>query len=461
MAISPWAGVPYNPNVAADDVQASMGIPSTATPSSIWAAPPDAGISAPAMPVVQKPKMDLHANLPPVFAPTPKPNPQDEITGHLQGQLENDYKKDADPWGSPDNHPGFLGKLVHGLSVATGGNTRRGWEEQGIAKQLNDVVGDEATNKYKGAETAKDIEETSEMPQKATDAHNLSGATTRHTNDEANALEHPTPKLEIHDTEDGPMVFNPSSGVGQHLTVDGQPIGPKITLKESQPIMGADGKPHTYMIDDKGNKKVDLGVHYERPVTTNINNGEKNLWSVPQPDGTRKAVSIRAGDVIPQGALSLSGQNSETVNSDKKGQAAEEAARNMDDELGLMKQFAAQPSPTNDAAMLMHYIGATKPESMGKIRLNENEIRLFGGTRNSLGDAEALLTKVSNGQSLTPKQRQDMINTMTAITQATHRGPSQGVNASSSPNAPQPGTIEGGYKFKGGDPAKQENWVKQ
>ena len=32
--------------------------------------------------------------------------------------------------------------------------------------------------------------------------------------------------------------------------------------------------------------------------------------------------------------------------------------------------------------------------------------------------------------------------------------------AEPAPTGPQAGTIEGGYKFKGGDPAKKENWEK-
>ena len=44
-------------------------------------------------------------------------------------------------------------------------------------------------------------------------------------------------------------------------------------------------------------------------------------------------------------------------------------------------------------------------------------------------------------------------------------GVNQGINvgagAGGGAQAPAVGTVEGGYKFKGGDPAKQENWVKQ
>jgi hypothetical protein len=186
------------------------------------------------------------------------------------------------------------------------------------------------------------------------------------------------------------------------------------------------------------------------PPSALITEGDKNLWSVQQPDGSRKVVSLRAGDTIPKGAVSLSGQNSESVAGDKADQAAAKAMQDSDSELALMQQFAAQPSPTNDAAMLMHYIGATKPESMGKIRLNDRELKLFGETRSSIGDAEALLTKVANGQSLTPQQRQDMLNTMTTINQAAHRGGAGGGEASPKEGDVKTNAAGDKVKFSGG-----------
>jgi hypothetical protein len=156
---------------------------------------------------------------------------------------------------------------------------------------------------------------------------------------------------------------------------------------------------------------------------------------VPQPQAAQlgpvvvmpsgKVERATPGTTLEPGAMTVSQVGSGAAADVKQGKAEATASANLDSELGLMQQFAAHPSATNDAAMLMHYIGATKPESMGKIRLNENEIRLFGGTRSSLGDMQALLSKVENGQSLTPQQRQDMLNTMGMIAKAAKRGGGQ------------------------------------
>ena len=61
------------------------------------------------------------------------------IEAHLSKGLMAKYKQDDDPWGSPDNHPGFLGKFLHGLNVATGGTSRRMFEEEALEKRLQDV----------------------------------------------------------------------------------------------------------------------------------------------------------------------------------------------------------------------------------------------------------------------------------------------------------------------------------
>src|SRR5271154_1030359 len=114
------------------------------------------------------PGIDLHAGLAKIFPPPPQatldPNAQHQIQGAMangnapeadrinnQQKLAKDIQKDADPYGSEDNHPGFFGKLAHALSHATGGDTRRGWEEQGLAKQINTSLTDESENAARNA----------------------------------------------------------------------------------------------------------------------------------------------------------------------------------------------------------------------------------------------------------------------------------------------------------------------
>ena len=80
------------------------------------------------------------------------PSPLDLEEGNINSRLMAERKKDADPWGSPDNHPGFMGKLGHALSVASGSNVRRGRVEEGLNKQLNDVEGEQSKNSLMSAQ---------------------------------------------------------------------------------------------------------------------------------------------------------------------------------------------------------------------------------------------------------------------------------------------------------------------
>ena len=101
--------------------------------------------------------------------------------------------------------------------------------------------------------------------------------------------------------------------------------------------------------------------------------------------------------------------------------AQQKATKPYDDilsEIDESKEYAKEPSATNDYGLLMNFIGVTKPESVGKIRLNAQELKLATGTRSSLGDLEALANRIGNGQMLTKDQRQSMLKTMDVVEKA-------------------------------------------
>lgn len=98
-------------------------------------------------------------------------------------------------------------------------------------------------------------------------------------------------------TDGGVVAFNPATAES-HLLTDpaGHPLASPQKLTASPPTLGRDGKPHTYMLDAKGNKVQDLGVHYERPVTVNVSQQPLNLGG---------ADSQQAIDAVGSGALKL------------------------------------------------------------------------------------------------------------------------------------------------------------
>jgi len=199
--------------------------------------------------------------------------------------------------GFGQNHP-LLSKILGGAAqgVATLGDVGLStllpaaainlpgtqYHHQALVNHASGAVAQDEANAEKEAQTAQATAnaghlnaETPEIAPNALSTRNYQGAQTRHLNDESEDLENPQPTYSIHDTEDGPLFVNNETGTAQHLSVDGVPVGPKLKLTQSQPIMGPDNKPHTYMIDEKGNKVADLGVHYERPqVTNNFENRE-------------------------------------------------------------------------------------------------------------------------------------------------------------------------------------------
>ena len=212
-------------------------------------------------------------------------------------------------------HP-FLGKLLGGVAQGAGllGDTLLHAASPGLERLVPGTEGNYARNLSRAdtaltqdignaqkeaqaaeenATAGKTSAETPEVAPNAESTRNLQGAEAGHAEAETNALQHPAQTWEVHDTDAGPVLFNKATGTAQHLSVDGQPVGPKLKLTQSQPIDGPDGKPHTYMLDDKGNKVVDLGVHYERPQVTNVNAGLTALDRESKQFGTphQKAVT--------------------------------------------------------------------------------------------------------------------------------------------------------------------------
>lgn len=120
-------------------------------------------------------KIEAPSKAPKVFASVPDQanvqliaDPMERIIGHKQNQLEAFERKDANPFGSANNHPGFGGKLAHVFSkigniagdiVAPGVMARvpgtdlnRQMEESGLERNIQGLEGDEAKNALEGAQ---------------------------------------------------------------------------------------------------------------------------------------------------------------------------------------------------------------------------------------------------------------------------------------------------------------------
>jgi hypothetical protein len=97
-------------------------------------------------------------------------SPIDRQEERANNRLMADYAKDENPWGSPNNHPGFLGKFGHvlssfdrGLIHATGGKTARETEEGELENGLQNIGALKSKTGLEGAQTGHMNAETNEL----------------------------------------------------------------------------------------------------------------------------------------------------------------------------------------------------------------------------------------------------------------------------------------------------------
>lgn len=227
----------------------------------------------------------IAAAMPPQPKVTQDQDPLHQREGHLTNELNRDYEKDANPWGSPNNHPGIGGKIAHVLSKVgniaggilapsvmaniPGTDLNRRAEEQGLAHQIQEVTGEESRNAAQDATTAHTNAETPEVAPNAESSRALQGAQESNLESETSSRDNPKPSYEIHDTAAGPLFVNKATGTAQHLSVDGTPIGPKIQTKAVQLEIG--GKPHQVLVNEADGSLIkDLGETGEKPPTVRV-----------------------------------------------------------------------------------------------------------------------------------------------------------------------------------------------
>lgn len=218
-----------------------------------------------------------------------EPIPADQNIANTQEQLQKVRYAQTHPWGTPENHPGKLGKLAHVFSEVgnVAGNivapnvmeripeTQLGMkaDEGRLAKRLDTEEEKRSLENEQAATTAKTNAETPEVAPNAEALRNYQGAETRHANVESEQAEQNLangPDLAhgyAHAVNDAIKrgVDPAQDPVVQHLAdaITGiQPnknsaekIAPHITTVQS------DGKPHIMERDPQtGQYSIDRGV---------------------------------------------------------------------------------------------------------------------------------------------------------------------------------------------------------
>lgn len=194
--------------------------------------------------------------------------------------------------------------------------------------------------------------------------------------------------------------------------------------------------------DNATNRATALKAH-----ATAAQSPERPLQAlVINPSGV--AETVHSGSTVVPGSHSVSGVNQESAAADKKTQAKQETASQAQDAYETAQELAKDQTGTSDVGLIMQFIGAVKPESMGKIRFTPQEQNFVMGTRSAFGDLDAFANKVASGQKLIPEQRQNMLKTMKIFADASKRNAgSTGQGATPKPttqaeyDAIKPGTV--------------------
>ena len=238
----------------------------------------------------------------------------------------------------------------------------------------------------------------------------------------------------------------------------------------------------------------------------------QNLWSVPQPGGTTKLIEVHPGQTLPAGALSMSGQNAanaptvpiydengRVIGYTGKGSVADATGAGAGG-VAAAEAGGLTPKPgttvveqAQNAVSLQNMIhdnilpamnDAIKANDMGPANGRVEEfLRAHVGNPNGtaaklqaqLSAVPMMLGRMYGYRSaqylqgmedflntrMTPEALQGYLSGVSAhAATIAHQG---GMGPKNAPVAETPtvGTVEGGYRFKGGDPAKQSNWEKQ
>jgi hypothetical protein len=216
---------------------------------------------------------------------------------------------------------------------------------------------------------------------------------------------------------------------------------------------------------------------------------QRVLMMVPQPDGSQKAVEVTPGMTIAGNAEkpgeSASANRKDIATHDKAyvqpAEAVEKSYQMMDQAYKDYEAAKAQGKELPTGAQSMLALSTHLSTTFGNVkgaRITKDMIQEHLGARSVSDTATVAIQKLTNGDTLSPaqwtafhdlvKQSRDL-SWQTAVKEAERKKipvdflpqDLQGkMGAGARGKAPAVGTVEGGYRFKGGDPSKQSGWEK-
>jgi hypothetical protein len=399
-------------------------------PPLLWADPNDDGTMPPA-PVMSAAspfvsaagdgeapiaKMAMGGGAPPVFDSGPAPAVS-RIPTPIEGQIDETGQQlrklqqmDANPYGSPTNHPGVGGKILHALSVAgniagdifapstmeliPGTQLNRRVQEGNLSSRLQELTRQQAQDEATGASTAKTKLETEELPGETADKSKLSAAQTANAESEtrdrdatannpslAIAYSHAVQQAikENRDPSQDPIVQHLSDAI-----VGLQPGQNKVAGGQHVNIVGPDGKPTigTY--------------HPETGKTTDANGAE-----IKNPQPYEKPISVNTGD-------------NRAFQEQERGRGlldkAEAAYRTAQQGANTMRDMVGMADAGNKmSAQMLPLEGALEiTTAQGVRRINRTEVDQYAGGGSLFDKVAGEIGKVAAGQPIPSNIRNDI-----------------------------------------------------
>lgn len=394
-------------------------------------------------------------------------SPQEVAMRPALAKLRSDEQKDIDPWGSPDNHPGFMGKLGHALSVATGGPNRRQMEESGLEKSLQEMLNSQTGNEEKQAETehyqqmtkaGTPVEVTPTMAEEL-GAPELAGQMMPPAAISALSRQRGINTTKLTGITDTNKTKEDIAGQGNQTKLDVATLGqmnktqPHITVMQGgQPhIMERDPQTKAYSID-RGIAPPNYAAMLPEVLATKTVGllGDDGVEHKYQFDPKTKSYSDDIG-------AAPTGQAAHQI---FQGAAIERLAPQIIDDINANREILGNigsyykewlsGTPVSDphAAQLM-----TELMSFAAM---QPALHAFRST-NAMEAFEKLIGGLAKNPDATIATIQGLLKTPEAFTNLPSRGGPKTPNA---PTTPKVGFVEEGYRFKGGDPSDQKNWEK-
>lgn len=406
----------------------------------------------------------------PKIAPDPTAPPgtydwQKQRGEQIASRIEQmDFKK-AHPWGSPEStHPGVLGKIAHGL--VTAGNIAGDIFAPGTMAL---IPGTQLHNDIAHSNLESELGQSAEAGSKAQqDQANL-----EHTQAETDALKNPKAKDKEEEWDVVPNFAGPNGepilkekNSGQMKFATGLP-GATSTKTPQKPDNPEQQFVDEYQKAHPGSSVADAQRAFKKNDTVNEPGNFMPLY-----DGTGRVTGAwdpKSGRIVkpPDAAGTTTGGH---AIADKAASAATKEAQpyqQMVDnatEAHNLADMATKGNAPADVDLVLSFFKMMKGMGGAGVRFTKQEQDLILGARSAGQGLVAIGQKViGEGQPLTPEQRTNMVAVMDLHAKAAqqHLDSMKGADTGNSKSGPAVGAIENGFRFKGGDPGKKENWEKQ